>query len=80
MGFNNKSEFESYCMKGQETHKIYSKEFSEIHPDFSIGGFYIEEGLEVTITEYAPLLFRNIRSNVITEENFFRSFVPRKNF
>ena len=62
------------------THKINSKQFVETNPDYSIGGFHIDSGTEVSIVEYAPLLFRNIRSSLITEENYFRSFVPRKNF
>ena len=61
-------------------HKIASKSFVEDHPDFSIGGFHIDEEQQVNLTEYAPILFRNIRKKHITEENFYRSFVPSKNF
>ena len=66
-------------LNSQSKFKINSKHFVENHPDYSIQGFHIEDQ-QVLVTEYAPLLFRNIRKIHITETNLFKSFIPSRNF
>ena len=35
---------------------------------------------KIVVKEYAPGVFRKIRKNYITEEDYFNSFKPKNNF
>ena len=47
------------------------------NPEFQVKGLNCSEN--IILTEYAPLLFRNVRKDFVTEDQIFKAFIPSNN-
>lgn len=61
------------------TFNVCTSYFRDQNKDLMIPNFDINDTEKITIKEYAPKIFRNIRRKFINEKDLFDSFVPSKN-
>ena len=61
------------------TFNVCTSYFREQNQELLIPNFDINDTEKITIKEYAPKIFRNIRRKFIREKDLFDSFVPNKN-
>lgn len=49
-------------------------------PEVAINSFRVSDLENIVVTEYAPEIFRQIRSNIISEKDIYESFIPSDNY
>ena len=54
-----------------------TKNYLKNHENAQISGLNINEG--IILTEYAPMLFRNIRKSFVSEQELYEAFTPKNN-
>ena len=60
--------------------RLQLEDYVQMHPEYAIKDFCIDDLEPVIFTEYAPKIFRNIRKNAnINERDMFENFMPVKN-
>ena len=59
---------------------IEASKFFEKYPEHELKKFNEGSGGKISMTEYAPKLFRNIRKEFVSEQLMFESFKPASNF
>jgi len=64
----------------EAVHRIRPDDFVFENPHSSIDEFEISKSDSITITEYAPGLFRKIRQEIITDKAIYESLIPSVNY
>lgn len=54
--------------------------FTKKYPQYVVNTFKLPERETVTITEYAPKLFRSLRAKYISEQAILDSMIPNDNY
>ena len=57
-----------------------ANKFIKKNPGFGINSFKISDLENIVVTEYAPEIFKHIRSKIISEKDVFESFIPSDNY
>ncbi len=61
-------------------YEIAPKEFCDEHQEFTVPKVEVDEADRISIVEFAPKLFRNIRRSLLSEESILECLIPAANY
>ena len=70
----------SKAMKEENAYHFLAKDFIKANPNHCIPKIAVADSDYISIVEYAPRIYRNIRKSIITEETLFKSLIPSVNY
>ena len=68
------------ALEEENSYKFTFKDFHDRHPDYCIDKLELDESDKISVVEYAPKIFRNIRKSMFTEETLLESLIPAVNY